>query len=108
MEKAVINGKETELKFDFGAVRLFNRLSGKDFMKLKEKDFAETDNIAYLLLTVAQRGNQEITMDDIDALSFAEVTELSQKLTKLVQEYFPAPQEGQGKSDGPLKEKRQK
>ncbi len=79
--KAVINGKETELKFNFGTVRIFNRESGRDFMRLSEDEYRDTDVMGYLLLAAAQRGNKEITMDDIDELTFTEITELSIKLS---------------------------
>ncbi len=103
--KAVINGKETELKFDFGTVRLFNKESGKKFLSLKEKEYGDEDVIAYLLLAVAKRGNPEITIDDIDSLMFAEINELSQKMRVLIKEFFPV-LEAKGK--GPLAQKKAK
>jgi len=104
--KAVINGKETELTFDFGTVRLFNRSSGLEFMRLREKDFAEAETIAHLLYAVAARKNKEITIDDIDELTFPEITDLSDKMRQLMDEYFPKP--GEVEKAGPLDHQKKK
>ena len=78
----IINGKETELRFDVGAMKLFKKLTGKDFLQLKMEEM-DTDDIASMVYAFAVRGNPEITMDDIDSMGIGELVSMSQVITKL-------------------------
>ena len=82
----LINGKETELRFDFGMARLFKAQTGKDILTLGSDGFADTDVMAGFILAAAKRGNPKITMDDIDTIPFNElqsiVGEMAGKMPK--------------------------
>ena len=95
-----VNGKETTLKMDFGAIRIFNRESGTNFMELGEIDFQDADNLAYIFYATAKRGNPEITLDDIDSLSFDEIQKFSEAIGELMEEFSPEATE----DDAPLAE----
>ena len=84
-----VNGKETTLRMDFGAIRIFNRESGTNFMELANVDFQDADNLAYIFYATAKRGNPEITMDDIDSLSIDEIQSFSEAIGELLQEFSP-------------------
>jgi hypothetical protein len=77
----LINGKEVELKFDFGMARLFKAETGKDMLALKGDGFADTDVMAGFIYAAAKRGNPKITMDDIDSIPFSELQSIVSEMT---------------------------
>lgn len=87
----VINGKEVDLRLDFGAVRLFNKETGKNMLALGGSEWQDPDIIAMLLMTCAKRGKSELSEEDIDNTTLPELFEIVQGLTK---NFAPEAQEG--------------
>lgn len=77
----LINGKEVELRFDFGMARLFKAQTGKDMLSLKGDGFADTDVMAGFIFAAAKRGNPDITIEDIDAIPFSELQSIVGEMT---------------------------
>ncbi len=84
-----INGKKIDVKMDLGVARLFKEKCGRDFLSTGTDDFADTDVIMALLYAIAKRSNAEITEDDIDAVTFTELPQISQELEKAFADFLP-------------------
>jgi hypothetical protein len=88
-----INGKKTTMRLDLGAVKIMNKLSGKNFLQLKEEDYADLEVMAALVYACAHRGNKKITMEDVDSLKISELTDIVQAMGEMFGEFMPAPAE---------------
>ena len=87
----VINGKEVEMKFDMGMARLFKRHTKKDLMNMTGDEYKDIEVITGMLYAAAKRGNPDITVDDIDCLTFQEMSTLTQAVTAGMTEFMPEP-----------------
>jgi len=84
-----INGKETEMRFDMGMARLFKKHVKKDLFSMAENDYKDTEVITGMLYAAAKRGNPEITVEDIDCLSFKEMADLTKEVTAGLSDFMP-------------------
>lgn len=98
----IINGKEANLKLDFGAIRMINKQIGKNLLKLKGEDFADPEVLAAMIHACAVRGKSEINMEDIDSMSMDELVGAKDDLEQLIKGFAP---EAEG---DPLAKKRRK
>jgi hypothetical protein len=96
-----INGKEVEMKFDMGMARLFKKHTKKDLMNMGSEEYKDTEVIVGMLYAAAKRGNPDITADDIDSLTFNEMSLLSEVVTEGMTVFMPEPEEP---SEDPLTE----
>jgi len=103
-----INGKKTTPRFDIGMVKLFNKETGKNFLKMSELEYEDIGVMSGLIYAAAKRGNKSITMDDVDCLKFSEMIALVHEMEDSVQEFLPqASDSEEGEGAGPLEENRQ-
>jgi hypothetical protein len=93
---AIINGKETEMKFDMGMARIFKKHTKKDLFNMGKDDYKDTEIILGMLYAAAKRGNPDITVEDIDCLSFGEMAELIKTVNWGLSEFMP---EADGEAD---------
>ena len=93
---AVINGKKVDLVLDLGAVKVINKVTGKNFFKLKADEYEDIEVMAGMIYGCAVRGNKDITMEDVDALKFDEVMGLMEEIMSEMEDFMPE------KSDSPL------
>ena len=88
-----IGTKKTTMRLDLGAVKIMNKLSGKNFLQLKEEDFADIEVMSALVYACAHRGNKKITMEDVDNLKLNELTGIVQAMGDTFAEFMPAREE---------------
>ena len=100
-----INGKKTTMRLDLGAVRIMNKEGKKNFLTLKDEDFADPEVMAALIYACAVRGNKKIVMDDVNNLTIAELMSIMRDMKNLVGDFLPEPKGGVG--EAPLEESRQ-
>ena len=84
-----INGKETKPRLDLGAVKLFNKASGRNMFAIKEKEWNDPEVISALIYAVAHRGNKEITMEDVDSLTMGELETAAKQVEIMMKEFIP-------------------
>ena len=82
-----INGKEVKMKLDFGATRLMKKEHGVNFYAAN--DTADPEVIAALIMSCAKRAGNEISEEDIDAMTLPEMTAASQEINKMVANFLP-------------------
>lgn len=97
-----INGKKVTPRFDIGMVRLFNKTTGKNFMKMTEEDYTDVEVLAGLIYASAHRANNKITMDDVDCLTFPGMMKIANDMKESMQEFLP-----EASGEAPLEENRQ-
>ena len=90
----IINGKEVKLKLDFGAVKMLKREYGIDVFKLSDSDMQDIDIFTAILYALAKRGGNDITMDDVDSISFKDMGKITEGITGVMKEFAPEPEEG--------------
>ena len=93
-----INGKETELRFDMGMAKLFKKHVKKDLFNMVEDDYKDTEVIVGMIYAAAKRGNPEITVEDVDCLTFKEMTDMTKAVMGGLSDFMP---EADGEA-GPL------
>ena len=89
MNEIEINGKKVLPRFDIGMVKLFNKTTGKNFLKLTEEEYEDVDVMAGLIYATAHRGNKEVSMDDVDCLTFTDMMKLANDMKGSLKDFLP-------------------
>jgi hypothetical protein len=98
-----INGKKVTPRFDIGMVKLFNKTTGKNFMKITEEEYTDVEVMSGLIFAATHRGDKSITMEDVDCLTFPDMLKIANGMKDMMKEFLP---EATGE-EVPLEENRQ-
>ena len=79
-----INGKDINLRIDIGGMKEFKEKTGVSFLKLGQTDLDE-EMLSQMILVFAKRGGSNITMEDVDYATAAELMALQEDIGRLME-----------------------
>ncbi len=93
-----INNKSAKIKMDMGTVKKLKKEHDINFLNLTLDKATDPDVMTTILLTAAQRGGSDITMEDIDTMPVGQFIKVQEDMEKLIMEFYP---EGDKSSKNP-------
>ena len=96
-----INGKKTTPRLDFGALKIYNKITDTNFAKMKDIDLNDDETVSNLFLAMAKRGNPKITAEDLDCMSPAQLPLFSQELESQLNEFSDEPKDDTPNPESP-------